>query len=85
MTQYNILSVKLSNSQLNKSKPGIKNVTEVTLILSSNVVGHFIDDNNFPHKLLLTNTKVSKLPKAFANGFSANTKLLTTQFHKIGQ
>ena len=30
MTQYKTLNVKLSNSQLNKSKSGIKNITEVT-------------------------------------------------------
>ena len=30
MTQYNTLNVKLSNSQLNKLKSGIKNGTEVT-------------------------------------------------------
>ena len=39
MTQYNTLNVKLSNSQLNKSKLGIKNRTEVTLKISSNVAG----------------------------------------------
>ena len=54
MTQYNTLNVKLSNSQLNKSKSGIKNGTEVTLKLSSNVVGDSNDENIFPHKLLLT-------------------------------
>ena len=31
MTQYNTLRVKLSNSQLNKFKSGIKNCAEVTL------------------------------------------------------
>ena len=31
-------------------------------------------ENNFPHKLLLTNTQASKLCKAFANGSSANIK-----------
>ena len=31
MIQYNSLNVKLSNLQLNKLKPGIKNNTEVTL------------------------------------------------------
>ena len=31
MTQYNPSNIKLSNSQLNKLKPGIKNGTEVTL------------------------------------------------------
>ena len=32
MTQYNTLNVKLSNSQLNKLKSGLKNGTEVTVI-----------------------------------------------------
>ena len=56
MTQYNTLNVKLSNSQLNKLNSGIKNGTEVTLKSSLNVVGESIDENNFMHKLLLTNT-----------------------------
>ena len=30
-TQYNRVNVKLSDSRLNKLKPGIKNGTEVTL------------------------------------------------------
>ena len=40
MTQYNTLKVKLSNLQLNKLKSGIRNGTEVTLNLSSNLVGN---------------------------------------------
>ena len=83
MTQYNTLNVKLSNSQLNKLKLGIKNGTEVTLKISSDVVGDSNNENNFPHKFLLTNTKVSKLRKAFENNSSANIKLSTTQLHKI--
>ena len=67
MTQYNTLNVKLSNSQLNKLKSGTKNGTEVTLEISSNVAADSNDENNFPHKLLLTNTQVSRLRKAFAN------------------
>ena len=39
-----------------------------SLNLSSNVVGSSNDETNFPHKLLLTNTQVLKLFKAFANG-----------------
>ena len=75
MTQYNTLNVKLSNSQLNKLKSGIKNGTEVTLKLSSNVLGDSNDENNFPHKLVLTNAQVSKLCKTFTNNSSANIKL----------
>ena len=61
--------------QLNKLKSGIKNGTEVTLKIYSNVVGESNDENNFPHKLLLSNTQVSKLGKTFANNSSANIKL----------
>ena len=45
--------MKSSNSQLNKLKSGIKNDTEVTLKISSNVVGDSNDENNFSRKLLL--------------------------------
>ena len=83
MTQYHTLNVKLSNSQLNKLKPAIKNSTEVTFKLSSNIVGDSNNENNFLHKLLLANTQISKLCKAFANGSSANIKLLKTQLHRI--
>ena len=67
MSQYNTLNVKLSNSQLNKLKSEIKNDTEITLKLSSNVFGDSNYENNFPHKLLLISTQVSRLYKAFAN------------------
>ena len=67
MTQCNTSNVKLSNSQLDKLKSGIKNNTEATLKNSPNVIGDSNDENNFLHKLLLTNTQVSKLGKAFSN------------------
>ena len=54
----------------------------MTLNLLSNVVGGFDDENNFPHNLLLTNTQVLKLCKAFSNGSSANIKLSKSQSHK---
>ena len=72
------MNVTLSNSKIKKIKSGIKNDTEVTLELSSNIVGIFL------HKLLLTNTKVSRLHKAFTNNSLANIKLSKTQLHKIG-
>ena len=85
MSQCNVLNVTLSNSQLNKLKLVIKIGTAVTLKLSSNVVDDSNYENNFLHKLLLTNTQISKFLKAFANGSSANIKLSKTQLHKIGQ
>ena len=66
MTQYNILNVKLSNSQLNKLNSAIKNEIDVVLRLSSNMIGNSDDETNFPHKLLLTNRQVANLRKAFA-------------------
>ena len=70
MTQYNTLNLKLSNSQLNKLKSKIKNGTEVTLKLSSKIVGDSNNENNFPHK-------------PFTNNSSANMKLSKTQFLKV--
>ena len=55
MTQYNILSVKLSNTQLNKLKSATKNKTEIVLRTSSNMIGNSDDETNFTHKSLLTN------------------------------
>ena len=54
MTQYNTLNLKLSNSQLNKLKYGIKNETKWW---NSN------DEINFLYKLLLNNAEVSKSVK----------------------
>ena len=72
MTQYYTLNTKLCNSQLNKLKSAIKNGTEVTLNLSSNLIGSFNGETNFPDELFLTDTQVSRIRKAFGNGSSAN-------------
>ena len=50
--------------------------------LSSNLIGNSNDETNFP-QLLLTDTQVSKICKAFSNGSSANIKFSETQFSKI--
>ena len=75
----------MSKSQLNKLKSWRKIGTEVILKISSNVVGQSNDENKFLDKLLLNNTQVSKLPKAFANNSSTNIKLSKIKLHKIGQ
>ena len=62
----------MSKSQLNKLKSEIKKGLQVTLNLSLNVVGDSNDETHFPHKLLLTDTQVSKICKAFANSLSVN-------------
>ena len=53
-------------------KSGIENGIEVILKLLSNDVCDSNDENNFPHKFLLTNTQVSKLRKAFADDSSSD-------------
>ena len=83
MTQYNILYVKLSNSQFNKLKSAVKNETGLILRLSSNMIGD--NESNFPHKLSLTNRQVANLRKAFVNYLSTDIKLSKTQLSKMIQ
>ena len=83
MTKYNSLNVKLSNSQLNKSKSAIKNESKVVLRLSSNMIG--INETNFPHKLLLSDRQVSSLRKSFVSHSSADLNLSKTQLSKMIQ
>ena len=85
MTQYNSFDVKLSNSQLNKLKPAIKNETEVVLRLSSNMIGDADEKTNFSLELLLTNRQVANLWKSFANHLSTDIKLSKTQLSKMIQ
>ena len=63
MTQYHSLNIKLSNSQLNKSKSAIKNKTKIVLRSSSVTIGNSNDETNFPHGLLLTNRQVANFKK----------------------
>ena len=49
------------------------------------MIGSSNDKTNFPHKLLLTDTQVSKIRKAFPNGSSTNIKFSKTQLSKMMQ
>ena len=49
------------------------------------MIGSSNDETNFPHKLSLSNTQVSKIRKAFANGSSTNIKFSKTQLSKMIQ
>ena len=62
--------------KFNKLKSGIRNGNEIAFKISSNVVVDSNDENFFSHKLLLTNTQVSKPRKTFENGSSANIKFI---------
>ena len=81
MIQCNSLNKKFSNAELDKLKSGIRYGTEVTLNLSSNVIGDSNGKTIFPYKLLLTDRYGSGLRKA--NNSSAIIKLLKTQLSKI--
>ena len=83
MAQYQNLNVKLSNLQLKKLKPAIKNETGVVLRWPSSKIGD--DETNSPHKLLSTNRQVTNLRKAFANKSSVDIKLSKTQISTIIQ
>ena len=43
------------------------------------MIGNLNSETNFLHKLLLTDTQVANLRKAFANKSSTNVKLSKTQ------
>ena len=47
------------------------------------MVGGSEDGTNFPHKLLLTNTQISRICKAFVNGLSVNLKVLPEPFKQL--
>ena len=85
MTQYNTFNVKLSNSQLSKLKSETRTGIEVTLNLSSNVIGNCNDEEHFPYRLLLTGTQVTRIRITFANGISANIKFLKNQLSNMVQ
>ena len=80
-TQHRSEKVNLLNSQLNKLKFAAKNVTDVTSILLSNMIGN--NANNFPHNLLLTLRPDLNLRKFFANNALVNKKLLKNELCKI--
>ena len=59
MTQFNVVNVKLSNSQLNELISAASNATEVTLKLSSNMIGNSNDEANLENNLS-ANIRLSK-------------------------
>ena len=52
---------------------------------SSNFTGDSNDETNFPRKLLLTDTQVSRFCKSFTSGSSANVNFSKTKLFKIIQ
>ena len=65
MTQYNSVNIRLLNSELNKLRSIIKNDSQVTSNLSSNVTGDSNDDtpfeNNSSANIKLSKNQLSKI------------------------
>ena len=78
MIEYNRVTVKLSDSRLNKLESAVKDQTGVTLRITMKIFERI----NLLHELLLTRQK-TKLRNAFENNMSVNIKLSKTQISKI--
>ena len=81
MVEFNKVSVKLSNSQLNKLKTAAGNETGTTLRISVKI----FHENNSPRELLLTTRRTTKLRNTIDNNMPTGIKLPNTQISKIIQ
>ena len=61
----------------------MQNVTEAVFRLPSNMIGNSDDETSFPHKSSLTDRKVAKIHKAFANNLSTEIKLQKTELSNM--
>ena len=75
------MNVKLTDTQLKKLKPAVKNKRGTTLRMSLKM----LDGNDLPHELLLTTRQKTKLRNAFNNNMSTDLKLSKAQISKIIQ
>ena len=81
MASYEEVRVKLTNTQLNKLKCLTKNKTGTTLRITKKN----FQDEELPHKLLLTTRQTIKVRNAFANNMSTDIKLSKAKISKIIQ
>ena len=79
MAEYSKVNVKLSDTQLKKSKTAVKNKTRTTLSLK------MFNGNDLPHQFLLTTRQKAKLRNAFNNNMSTDLKLSKVHISKIIQ
>ena len=75
------MNVKLTDTQLKKLKPAVKNKRGTTLRMSLKM----LDGNDLPHELLLTTRQKTKSRNAFSNNMSTDLKLSKAQISKIPQ
>ena len=69
----------VKNAQLKKFKTAVKNKTGTILRMNLKM----FDENDLPHKLLLTTRQKTKLRNAFDNNMSTDIKLSKAQLSKI--
>ena len=81
MVEYSNVNVKLSDTQLKKLKPAVKDKTGTTLRMSLKM----FDGNDLPHELLLTTRQKTKLRNAFNNNISTDLELSRGRISKINQ
>ena len=81
MANYQEARVKLTNTQLNKSKSAAKIKTGTIFRLYKKN----FEDEELPHELFLTTRQTTKIRNAFANNMSTDIKLSKTQISKIIQ
>ena len=79
MVECNKVSVKSSDSQLNKQKTAVKNQTGATLRMNIKI----FNGKNLPHELLLTTRQKTKLRNAFENNMPTGIRLSKSQISKI--
>ena len=71
MVEYSKVNVKLSDTQLKKVKPAVKDKAGTTLRMSLKM----LDGNDLPHELILTARQKTKLRNEFNNNMSNYLKL----------
>ena len=81
MVEYTKVNVKLSNTQIKKTKRAVKNNTGTTLRISLKM----FNGNNLPLELLLTTRQKTKIRNAYNNNMSTDIKLSQAQINKIIQ
>ena len=81
MVEYNIINVKLSDSQLNNLKSVVKNQTGKALKMNAKM---FIA-NNLPSELVLITRQITKLRNAIENNMATDIKLSKVHISKIIQ
>ena len=81
MTNYQEVTVKLKNTQLNKLKSAAKNKTGTILRINK----RNFQDEELPHELFLTTRQITKIRNAFASNISTDIKLSKAKISRLIQ